>query len=190
MEKTFIEDQEFQGVDFNAQPLKIGNYEHCIFRNCDLSNGDLSEMIFVDCEFFDCDLSMVRVDKTAFRNASFQSCKLLGIRFDDANDLLLSIRFEECHLSFSSFYKKPLPSTTFRNCLLREVDFTEADLSEAVFEHCDLSGAVFEHTNLESADFRTSGNYRLDPEKNRIRKARFSLDGAIGLLHKYEIVIE
>jgi len=50
--------------------------------------------------------------------------------------------------------------------------------------------AAFENTILEKADFRTSFNYSIDPEKNRIRKARFSLAGISGLLDKYDIEID
>jgi len=39
-------------------------------------------------------------------------------------------------------------------------------------------------------DFRTSVNYSLDPERNRIKKARFSLSGIAGLLDKYDIEID
>jgi hypothetical protein len=53
-----------------------------------------------------------------------------------------------------------------------------------------LSGATFENTNLEKADFRTSFNYSIDPEINRIKKAKFALPEVLGLLNKYDLVIE
>jgi uncharacterized protein YjbI with pentapeptide repeats len=70
------------------------------------------------------------------------------------------------------------------------VDFTEADLSEARFTQSDLSGTIFLHTNLEQCDFRTALNYHLDPEKNRMKKAKFSPEGLSGLLLKYDLEIE
>jgi uncharacterized protein YjbI with pentapeptide repeats len=69
------------------------------------------------------------------------------------------------------------------------VDFTESDLTHSVFDNCDLTRAAFEHTILEKADFRTSFNYSLDLEMNRVKKARFSQAGVIGLLGKYDIDI-
>ena len=78
----------------------------------------------------------------------------------------------------------------FKNSSLHEVDFTDADLSDAVFDNCDLSRAVFENTNLEKADFRSAYNYSIDPERNRVKKAKFSLQGAVGLLDKYDIHID
>jgi uncharacterized protein YjbI with pentapeptide repeats len=93
-------------------------------------------------------------------------------------------------LNFSSFYKLKLKSTSFRDCQLQDVEFAEGDFTKAVFHNCDLSKANFEHTTLESADFRTAYNYSVNPEINRVKKAKFSLDGIAGLLDKYEIVVE
>ena len=46
--------------------------------------------------------------------------------------------------------------------------------------NCDFTRATFENTNIEKADFRTSFNYSMDPEINRIKKAKFSLPNVIG----------
>lgn len=70
------------------------------------------------------------------------------------------------------------------------MDFTECDLAGAMFSECDLARATFDNTNLEKADFRSSYNYSIDPEKNRMKKAKFSLTGVVGLLDKYDIVID
>ncbi|GHU58990.1 hypothetical protein FACS189411_15280 [Bacteroidia bacterium] len=82
-----------------------------------------------------------------------------------------------------------MKNTRFKNTQLQEVDFVEADLTGSIFENCDLTRTIFERTILEKADFRTSYNYSLDPEANRIKKAKFSLTGLPGLLSKYNIEI-
>jgi fluoroquinolone resistance protein len=73
---------------------------------------------------------------------------------------------------------------------LEETDFAEADLTGSVFDHCNLSHATFDRTVLEKTDFRTSYNFSIDPEKNRIKKAKFSTMGLSGLLEKYDIEID
>ena len=73
---------------------------------------------------------------------------------------------------------------------MKEVDFTESDLTEALFDGCDLNGAIFQRTNLEKANLETASNFNIDPENNRIKKAKFSADGLYGLLHKYDIDIK
>ena len=64
------------------------------------------------------------------------------------------------------------------------------DVDGAVFDHCDLSRATFDNTSIERDDFRTSYNYSIDPERNRIKKAKFTIFGISGLLDKYDIHIE
>ena len=69
------------------------------------------------------------------------------------------------------------------------MDLTACDLSQAIFENCDLAGTLFENTILEKTDFRTAYNYSIDPELNKIKKAKFSLPGVLGLLSKYDIEV-
>jgi uncharacterized protein YjbI with pentapeptide repeats len=76
------------------------------------------------------------------------------------------------------------------SCQLQEVDFSESDLNEGVFNDCDLTHATFERTNLEKADFRTASNFSIDPENNKLKKAKFSTDGLAGLLTKYQLQID
>jgi len=113
----------------------------------------------------------------------------LGLHFEDCSDFLFSVSFDNCILNLSSFYKRKLKKIIFKNTSLQEVDFTEADLSLAQFDNCGLRGATFVATILEKADFRNAHNYAIDPELNRIKKAKFSLGGIAGLLNKYDIEI-
>lgn len=69
------------------------------------------------------------------------------------------------------------------------MDFTECDLTGSVFDRCDLRGALFDATVLERCDMRGISGYSIDPARNRLRRARFSLDGG-GLLGTYGIEIE
>ena len=78
----------------------------------------------------------------------------------------------------------------FNDCKLSEVDFSSTSLVGAIFNDCDLSGSIFNNSVIEQADFRTAYNYSIDPENNRIEKAKFSVQGIIGLLDKYNIIIE
>jgi uncharacterized protein YjbI with pentapeptide repeats len=70
------------------------------------------------------------------------------------------------------------------------VDFSEADLTDAVFQNCNVEQSIFNNTILERTDFKTAYNFSIDPEMNKIRKAKFSSIGLKGLLDKYDIEIE
>jgi fluoroquinolone resistance protein len=189
MSKMYTQDKHFNGEDFSDERLPKGEYENCTFNNCVFAHSDLSEVNFTDCSFENCDLSMTKLKHASFRDAVFTSCKLLGLRFDECNPFLLSFTFEGCILNFSSFFRLKLKKTLFRDCRMQEVEFVETDLSQSTFAACDLSGAVFEKTILEGADLRTAVHYSIDPELNRIAKAKFALTGLPGLLEKYKIVV-
>ncbi len=190
MSKRFIVDKTFQRIDYNASELIKGEYDNCLFEDCVFANTNISDSAFSDCEFKNCDLSLVKLINTSFKDVRFTNCKLLGLHFNECNKFGFEIDFSSCLLNLSSFYKMNLKNLKFINCTLHEVDFTEANLSDLVLENCDLSGALFDNTILEKTDFRSSFSYAIDPEKNRIKKAKFSMSGVIGLLSKYDIVIE
>lgn len=190
MPKIYIEEQKFEKADFTKEKLQMGEYELCTFINCNFENADLSDISFSECEFTGCNLSNARLSLTSFKDVKFKECKILGLHFENCNEFLFAVDFADCILNFSSFNKLRLKNTKFKKCTLQEVDFTGADLSNALFENCDLNGAIFEETILEKADFRTSYNFSIDPENNKLRKARFSVHGLAGLLQKYDIVIE
>jgi fluoroquinolone resistance protein len=59
-----------------------------------------------------------------------------------------------------------------------------------MLDNCALKGVSFDHTNIEKVDFRTSYNYSIDPEINRIKKTKFLIMGISGLLNKCDIDIE
>jgi fluoroquinolone resistance protein len=180
----------FDRIDYTTSPLPRGEYENCTFKNCNFYNSDFSNFVFRECIFDECDLSLVALKNTTLNDIRFVNCKLLGLQFHECNSFLLSFGFENCILKLAVFYKLKLKKTKFINCNLQEADFTETDLTSVAFENCDMYRAIFYSTNLEKADFRSSFNYAFDPERNRIKKARFSRLGVTGLLDKYNIEIE
>lgn len=189
MRDKYTEGQTFEKIDYTTEKFLKGEYEECTFINCNLSGTDLSSTRFVDCTFKDCNMGNAKFGGTTMNNVTFTGCKLMGLQFGDCDSILFSVSFSDCTLNYSSFFKMPLKKTTFKNCQVHEADLTEADLSSATFDNCDLHKTLFERTNLEKADLRTSYNYSIDPEKNKLKKARFSIEGLPGLLHKYDITV-
>lgn len=186
MNHELIEDQVLEKVN----DLTSCEYSHCRFLTCDLSGKDLSAVVFSDCEFKSCNLTMAGLSKSSFRNVLFQDCKLTGLRFDQCNPFLFEVRFSNCQLDLSSFFGMKLKKTRFENCKLIEADFTQSDLTEAMFQNSDLDRAIFNNSILAKADLRTSENIMLDPERNNLKKAKFSLRSLPGLLAKYELFVE
>lgn len=162
----------------------------CVFKECVFQGADLSSFAFEDCTFETCNLSLARVAGAAFKNVRFEECKIQGVNFFECCRTVLSMRFMKCDLRCASFDGLPLRKTVFEDSSLREVQFARADLAGSSFTRCDLARAAFLRTNLENADFSTAYNFTLDPDANRLRKAKFSVFGLPGLLEKYGLDVE
>lgn len=186
---TFVSDQTFKNQNYAKNRLPIGEYENCVFERCDFSNGYLDNQYFLGCVFVDCNLSNTNIANTTLSETNFSRCKMMGLKFECLNDFILSFTFDHCILNMSSFYQMQLRNQLFVHCKFIETDFTEADMTNTVFDNCDLQRAHFEGTVLEKADFRTASNLSFNPEKNKIKKAKFSKESAMGLLGQYDIVI-
>ncbi len=190
MDDILIEDSSFTRQDYAKRSLATGEYDSCTFIQCNFANSDLSHCLFINCLFDNCNLSNTKLGNTTLNDVQFKNCKLLGVKFSDCNPLVISIRFEHCRLDMASFYQLSLKGIVFKKCSLHDVDFSAANLTSACFDDCDLTNAMFGNTTLKLADLRTAYNYSIDPEMNRIHKAKFSVTGLVGLLDKYNITVE
>lgn len=185
-----ITDAVYIKQDYTNTPLPKAEYDNCNFTDCNFESASLTGIVFTDCSFQDCNISNANVKGTAFKEIIFTDCKLTGLSFSIADPFLFSVGFERCILQLASFYKLKMKGTKFISCNLNDADFAETDLTNAVFNDCSLAKAVFDNTILEKADFRTAINYSINPETNRIKKAKFSMPSVSGLLDKYNIIIE
>ena len=184
-----LEDALIAKVDLRSAELS-GEYVRCIFEHVNLNSADLGGISFVECKFRDCDLSVAQLTRTSFRTVSFERCKLLGARFDACHTFLLAFSFSQCVLDLACFHGLRLKGTRFLECRMREADLAGADFSNASFVGCDLGAAIFDNTVLVGADFRNALHYSIDPATNKLRKARFSRNGIVGLLDRSGIIIE
>ena len=190
MENLIHTHKTFEKVSFIDKKVNNREFEDCVFKNCDFSNSDFSNNTFMDCEFIDCNLSMIQLSGTSLKTIHFRDCKLLGIQFQECADFLFSVNFQDCVLDYSSFANKKMPKTSFNSCSIKEVSFIGTNLTNSVFENCDLENAIFNDTQLGGVNFMTARNFIIDPEFNPMRKAKFSTQGIVGLLDKYDIKIE
>jgi uncharacterized protein YjbI with pentapeptide repeats len=180
----------FEKVVYSNKKISNREFEDCIFKNCDFSNSDFSANIFMDCEFIDCNLSLIQLSGTSMKSVHFKNCKLLGILFHSCDDFLFEVSFQDCILDYSSFANKKMPKTKFNSCSMKEVTFIGTHLTNSIFENCNLDNAIFNDTQLAGVNFTAAYNYKIDPEFNPMKKAKFSAQGIIGLLDKYDIKIE
>ncbi len=139
---------------------KEGYYEQCCFIQCNFNSADLSGVRFVNCRFEGCDFSLAKLKNSSLQEVKFVNCKLLGVQFSDCRKFMLELDFDSCILKLSLFSGLKLKNTRFRNC------------------------------DMQETDFRAAFNYSINPETNRLGKAKFSIPGVTGLLDTYGIIIE
>lgn len=190
MDSKYIDEQIFTNVDFSLEPLPIAEYEYCTFIGCNFSNANLTSIRFLETEFTDCNFSNAILGNASFQTVLFKNCKMLGLQFDACDQFGFAASFNTCQLDHSSFHKMKLNRSSFINCQMEGVDLSEADLKNSKLIECNLLHAIFQNTNLEKVDLRNSKSYSIDPELNRVKNAKFSLPEVIGLLDKYQIVVE
>ena len=165
-------------------------FEEFRFVGCDFGGADLRRLRFTDCRFEHCNLTTAQLAGTAFQNVAFDDCKLMGLQFVACSDMLFGVHFDQCQLRYASFAGRAMPGTRFAGCQLEDADFADADLSHAAFEDCALGGAVFQNTKLAGADFRTATGFIIDPERNPLAGAHFTLAGLLGVVARYNLVVE
>ncbi|MBN1431775.1 MAG: pentapeptide repeat-containing protein [Methanomicrobiaceae archaeon] len=183
-------DRLFEKQDISEELIPGISFDSCTFRDCNLTGFNLSGIEFSECLFENCNFSNLILGDTGLKEACFKNCKLTGTDFSGCRDILFEVSFEDCIMDFCIFFRNNLRKTIFSGCKIHEGGFSECDLREAVFKDCDLLRTIFIQNDLAGADFRTTLNYTIDPESNRIKDAKFSYPGILGLLDSYHIIIE
>ncbi|NDW17321.1 pentapeptide repeat-containing protein [Dysgonomonas sp. 216] len=190
MVEIYYEDECFESRTFEVKEVSGAVFDNCTFKKCDLSEMKLFGTRFVDCSFVDCNLAMITLNEVQLANAEFDNCKILGVDFSLCSTFLFSVKFNKSVVDYSLLKGLKISGTSFIDCSLKYTDFADADLSKSQFIRSNLEGAMFENTNLREVDFTTAYGYSIDLDRNVMKKARFSLQGVMGLLGKYDIRIE
>ncbi|WP_128547049.1 pentapeptide repeat-containing protein [Larkinella soli] len=165
-------------------------FEQCTFRKLDLSGQALTKAGFVDCRFEDCTLSRVTLKETKLYDVVFMDCRLPHVDFGACDPFGFHVDFSGCRLDSAVFTDRKMKKSRFEDCSLREAFFLNCELVGVLFRNCNLEGARFDRNDLSQADFTTSYHLRLDPDANRLKKAKFSLYNLPGLLSRYDLVIK
>jgi len=169
--------------------MEEDEFQNCSFEGIDLTDYDFSSAKFEDSLFLNCNCSMIKLRETLLNNVEFRNTKLTGVDFGLVNSFVFSAYFSKCSLDYAVFRKLNMKKTVFRNCSIREGSFIETDLGSAVFDDCCLESTLFDRCSLMKCDFTTAESYFIDPDRNRIKGAKFSYPEVLNLLARYEIKI-
>ena len=165
-----------------------------VFHDCKFINCKFSQVIFFDCRFENCsfkncDLSSILIKHSVFDGVIFEESKLVGIQWADTG-IPLDVKFRQCSLNYCSFIGVDLRNSEMTNCIVKNADFSETNLSKADCRYSEFAGARFINTNLEYTDLSYASNYSIHPDGNKLKKTVFSSPGVLSLLDVYDIIIK
>ena len=178
----------FENVVWEEKHITGKNFDNCTFYKCSLKGCIFEDCYFEKCTFDECDLSLVKFKETSLSHVKINGSKAIGVVWYEAGNPL-SVSFNNSRISYSSFYGKNCKKTKFINCIADDVDFSNCNLSQADFAGTDLKNAIFSNTDLTQANFAGALNYSINPEVNKIKKAKFSLPEALSFLYSLDIVL-
>jgi fluoroquinolone resistance protein len=181
-------EQTFTNLSYTDK-ISFKIFEECIFSNCNFNDVVFKSCKFRYCQFFNCNLSLITVASCSFLNVNFKDCKIIGVNWTYSDSLWPPITFLKCNISQSNFLGLKLKSIFISECVARDVDFRECDLSKSTLTSNDFKNSLFGNTNLIKADLTHSTNYMINLLENKIHGAKFSLPDAISLLNGVGIEI-
>lgn len=188
---TDYHDNVFIDLAFLQGRISGTHFADCRFEGCSFLETEFQECKFKDCVFESCDLSMIKVTDSSFNNTQFQDCKVVGVNWTlaewSSNLIKAPLRFKKCSLNHSTFIGLQMNGTSIVDCTASNCDFRETELVGADLSETDFSNSLFGKTNFTSADLRGASNYHIDPGKNLLARAKFSLPEAMTLLFSMDI---
>lgn len=182
-----LEGQVIKSENFAKRKLDWCCFNECAFENCDFSESDLRKTRFCICTFINCNLSLTKLEGCRFQEVKFVDCKIVGAEFFKCDKTFFSADFKNCLAQYCNFSDLNMKNTSFSGSKLRDGHFTNTLLSGADFSDVDLTGTTFHNCDLCKADFSKASRYDIDPQTNKIKKAKFSFPEAVGLLRAFDI---
>lgn len=181
-------DEIFENMDIKEKILESKEFDNCIFKKCILTEVVLKYCKFIECKFEKCDLSLLKIKNSIFNNVVIEDCKAIGVNWALC-EKPFALNIYNSNISMSSFYGLNFIHSDIISCKAHEVDFSQTNLEKVNFKNTDLSGAVFSNTNLCYADLAMAINYSINPEINKIRKMKVSINEAISFLQFLDLDI-
>jgi len=185
-----FEDQKFHNLKNAQADLRSKTFSQCTFVNCDFTESNFTDSKFTECKFTQTNLSLATLDGFKLQDVRFSESKLVGVDFTRCNTFLFEINFHGCVLSGCNFSSLKLPGTSFKECTVKECDFVDADLTGSNFFKSNLKGSLFHHTNLSKVNLVDAKDFSINPETNKLEKAKVSLTEAVVLMEYLGLIIE
>lgn len=130
IEHPFVEQSIFNHVTLTKSSLYKFEATDVVFNNCDFSNCNLEEAVFLRCEF--------------------NNCKMLGINLNNA--YISTCIFDHSTLDLASINHVQIKHCQFLESSLQDVGFTDNKLTKTTFNDCQLNQISTYGTSLKGLD--------------------------------------
>lgn len=191
--RSSIVDEVLTGDLGDGERLADVELSGCTLRDATWAGAELSGVRLEQCTIERVDLSRVRLPDSVLDGCTFTGCKALAASWSTMRAPVISPEpstWVDCQLSMGSFSGLDLTGGRFERCVLADVDFDGATLTDVVVEDCSLAGARFVRADLRGADLRGARDYVIDVRETRVEGLKVDLTGALGLLTPFAVVVE
>ncbi|NYF99233.1 pentapeptide repeat-containing protein [Janibacter cremeus] len=191
--RSSIVDEVLTGSLEDGERLADVELVGCTLRDASWAGAQLSGVRFEQCTVERVDLSRVSLPDSVLDGCTFTGCKALATSWSTMGAPVISPQpstWADCQLSMGSFSGLDLTGARFERCVLVDVDFDGAILTDVVVEDCSLAGARFVRADLRGADLRGARDYVIDVRSTRVEGLRVDPVGALGLLAPFAISVE
>ena len=134
-EKDVYRFRDFGGLDFSGWDFSGLDLTGCDFSGCNLGG----------CNFGSTDLTGTWFCGSSMKNVCFNEAWIPGARFDraDLRESVLEGTRSSCKINGDSWGRPDLEPASFKDCCLKNADFTFSAIECADFSGADMEGAVF-----------------------------------------------
>lgn len=185
----YFREINFVNIELKESIIKDKEFYLCNFEKSNFYKTNFINCRFEECKFINCDLSLIKINQSEFINISFEECKMLGINWTEAKNIT-RLNFLKSKLNHSSFYGMKLKDLIIEDCISQEVDFVNAVIQKAILCNTDLTDSKFNNTDLSGVDLSNAKNYNINPNYNKIMKAKFTIPDVLNLLQGFDIIIK
>lgn len=135
------------------RPQYKQSYSCCLFDNVTWEKNEVT-LEFTDCVFKNCDLSNLDLTDTSIYRCEFINCRMLGVNF--ASSTLKYVRFENCLLNYSNFSFSKLNEVEINECVMKSSIFDQTELKKSEITNTNLEESEFVQTKLKDMDFTSN----------------------------------
>jgi uncharacterized protein YjbI with pentapeptide repeats len=133
---------KFIGSNLSGLLLKTNNVDSCDFSNSDISSSQIQTSNLANNIFRNCLLKETGFSKSHIKDCDFSGSNFTGTDFKKSN-YLESCDFSNADIANSHVQGSSFANNIFKNCSLKETEFSESHVNGCDFSDADFTGVTF-----------------------------------------------